>query len=566
MPVAVAIAPPVWNWTGFYIGGQVGAATGTANFADPFGASVFGDRVTTPAFLVGGQLGYNWQAPSSRWVFGVQTDANWLASDGTNTCFAFNGLLVSATCHANPDAFGTMTARAGYAFGIDGRTLLYGKGGAAWLHQRVDTIANSGPLRLGGVPVPNEFASATSTTWGWTLGAGVEHALAPGWTIFLEYDYLNFGRTGVGTPESIIQVTPGINGYNLFPPSATNVSQDLHEVKLGLNYKFGADPWASWNAYATNMSYYVKEPRPVQGWAPGWEFEFGTRAWYSSGKFQWNIGSGPPIFGNSDISRLTYNGLNAIAGEYFQRIDSPYNIFLKGNIGLGSIYTGHQNDEDWLLFGGTVGYSNTLSDGIKAGKLGYTTLDLGYDVLRGAGYRVGPFVGYNYFTERWDTYGCVQIANPASDCVGNFAQPTTVLIGTQDSTWNSLRVGLTGDTMLTDRLKLSADVAYLPYVWMTGRDNHLLRATTTYFDQEGSGQGVQLEAIVSYYLTDYFNVGVGGRYWAMWTTSATDTCNGCAGAGISSPSSNAQFNTERYGVFVQAAYKFGVQNAIVTRY
>ena len=163
-----------------------------------------------------------------------------------------------------------------------------------------------------------------------------------------------------------------------------------------------------------------------------------------------------------DISRLTYNGLNAFAGEYFQRIDSPYKIFIKGNIGLGSIYTGHQNDEDWLLFGGTVGYSNTLSDSIKAGKLGYTTLDLGYDVLRGAGYRVGPFVGYNYFTERWDTYGCVQIANPASDCVGNFAQPTTVLIGTQDSTWNSLRVGLTGDTMLTDRLKISADVAYLP--------------------------------------------------------------------------------------------------------
>ena len=40
---------------------------------------------------------------------------------------------------------------------------------------------------------------------------------------------------------------------------------------------------------------------------------------------------------------------------------------------------------------------------------------------------------------------------------------------------------------------------------------------------------MQLEAIVSYYLTDYFNVGVGGRYWAMWTTSATDTCNGCRG-------------------------------------
>ena len=74
----------------FNIGGQVGAATGTANFADPFGASVFGDRVTTPAFarrrparlqLAGAELEVG--------VRGLQTDANWLASDGTNTCFAF---------------------------------------------------------------------------------------------------------------------------------------------------------------------------------------------------------------------------------------------------------------------------------------------------------------------------------------------------------------------------------------------------------------------------------------------------------------------------------------------
>ena len=73
----------------------------------------------------------------------------------------------------------------------------------------------------------------------------------------------------------------------------------------------------------------------MQGWAPSWEFEFGTRVWYSSGKFRGHIGSGPPIFGNSEaVSRLTYNGLNAFAGEYFQPMDSPYNIFLKGNISL----------------------------------------------------------------------------------------------------------------------------------------------------------------------------------------------------------------------------------------
>jgi hypothetical protein len=118
---------------------------------------------------------------------------------------------------------------------------------------------------------------------------------------------------------------------------------------------------------------------------------------------------------------------------------------------------------------------------------------------------------------------------------------------------------------LIDRVKLSADVAYLPYVSMTGRDNHLLRATTTFFDQQGTGQGVQLESILSYYVTDFFNIGVGGRYWAMWTTSGTDTCTGCDGVGVVSPPNPARFNTERYGVFLQGAYKFGVRDVVLTK-
>jgi hypothetical protein len=47
----------VLDWTGFYIGGHIGAGTGTAKFTDPFGSSVYGDKVTTPGFLAGGQIG-----------------------------------------------------------------------------------------------------------------------------------------------------------------------------------------------------------------------------------------------------------------------------------------------------------------------------------------------------------------------------------------------------------------------------------------------------------------------------------------------------------------------------
>jgi opacity protein-like surface antigen len=372
----------------------------------------------------------------------------------------------------------------------------------------------------------------------------VEQAITPQWTVFFEYDYLSFGSAGIATPESILQVIPGRNAFRIFPTSTTNVSQNIQEGKLGVNYKFGAgDAWGPWNGVVKDMRY------PVPAWWYGWDIVVGPRIWFSSGKFQWNIGAGPA--GTGDISRLTYGGLTGYTGEYFQRIDSPSGLFTKGNLGLGIMNAGHQNDEDWFFFH-NVPYSNTLSS-THNGWLGYGTIDFGYDVLRRDGNKFGPFVGYNFFAESWQTFGCAQIANLFSDCVPTV--PTTKQIGTQDSTWQSLRVGLSGEMILADRVKLSADLAYLPYVWMIGRDNHLLRTTTTFFDQRGTGQGVQLEAIVSYYVTNNLSVGVGGRYWAMWTTNATDTCTGCGGLGIVSPSSPAAFSTERYGAFLQADYR-----------
>jgi opacity protein-like surface antigen len=131
-------APLAWFWTGFYVGGHVGAAVGTANFADPFGSSIFGDNVTTPGFLAGGQIGYNWQVPNSPWVLGVEGDISGLVSNGTNTCLAFSGLFVSANCSSRPDVTGTLTGRVGYAFGPSGTTLIYAKGGGAWAHDNID--------------------------------------------------------------------------------------------------------------------------------------------------------------------------------------------------------------------------------------------------------------------------------------------------------------------------------------------------------------------------------------------------------------------------------------------
>ena len=532
---------PTWSWTGFYVGAHVGGTVGTVDFADPFGSSIFGDKVSTPGFLAGGQIGYNFQAVNSPWVFGLEAGLSWLDSDGTNTCLAFSGLFVSANCGARPNMTGDLTTRVGWAYGSSNHSLLYAKGGVAFLHDQVDIATNATP----GFGLAPLTTNSSFTKVGWTVGAGAEHAISPAWSVKLEYDYIGVGGETVATPPGLVQPIPGVNVYNLTPAGTTRVTQNFQEVDLGLNYKFGADPSALWGSALS--AFPVKAPVVVV-FAPGWELDAGARSWFSSGKFQKDLGSTVSP-GLADIlnSRLTYVSA-AFSGELFGRIKSPQNVFVKGNIGVGSLLGGHLNDEDWAIFGGSVAYSNTVSKPVN-GDIDYTTLDLGYDFFRGVSYKFGTFVGYNYYREDKSAYGCTQIANPLSDCIP--AIPSSVLVITENDTWNSLRVGVNGDIMVTDQLKLGADIAYLPYGRFNGTDDHLQRVPPFVSPESGIGTGFQLESIVSYLITEQFSVGVGGRYWAMWTTKDAIT----EFAGAPCPCQTLPAKTERYGVFVQLDYR-----------
>ena len=78
--------------------------------------------------------------------------------------------------------------------------------------------------------------------------------------------------------------------------------------------------------------------------------------------------------------------------------------------------------------------------------------------------------------------------------------------------------------------------------------------------QDGEGDGFQLEGVVTYDLTPRFSVGLGGRYWQFNATGKNHWEQTIAGVLFPTPSSPLQTRSERYGVFVQAAYKFGGPN------
>lgn len=535
----LAGAPIAWSWTGFYVGLHVGGAAGNTQFSDPFGTSIFGDNVVTPAFLFGAQIGYNWQLPNLPWVLGVQADLSWLDSAGTNTCLAPSGFRVSANCQAQPNAMADVTARVGWTYGAAMQSLLYVKGGAAFVHDQVDIQTNAA-VNFPGLGSPT--SSANFNAGGWIVGAGIEHAITPAWSLIVDYSYIGLAAKSVPTPQGAAQPFPPLPFYVVTPADVTHVTQSFQAAKLGLNYRLGMSPSAQWGT--GGPAFLVKAPARAPS---GWEVEAGARYFRSSGRFQKDLGSTTnPAQANMLNSRLTYDA-TANSAEFFARIEAPVGVFLKGNVGTGSLANGRLNDEDWLSFGGAVPYSNTVSQPLK-GNISYATVDAGYDFLRRGPFRLGAFVGYNYYKDDKSAYGCTQVANQFSDCVS--AIPSSVLAITEDDTWQSLRIGFNGQMAIADRLKLEADIAYLPYVNFGGVDNHVLRSLIS--PESGTGRGVQIEGVLSYFITDRFSLGLGGRYWNMWTTANAITNFG----GMPCPCQTLPAKTELFGAFVQGSYKF----------
>jgi outer membrane immunogenic protein len=224
MPVKAAPVPVVtlFSWTGCYIGGHVGYAWGKKR-VDPSGFVVFPGLELdhdTDGFVAGGQVGCNlWQ--SDRWVFGIEGQASWADMDGTvgpdtRVTAGYNGFRTDA------DIIGSIAARFGYAFGATGQTLIFVKGGAAFIHEQFFAT---------GIP------AATFTTqsdkdlrWGWMVGGGFEQALTSNWSLKAEYNYSNFGTHTL----SLCNAPAGCDDFS--------IKQHVHLVKVGINYRFG---WAA---------------------------------------------------------------------------------------------------------------------------------------------------------------------------------------------------------------------------------------------------------------------------------------------------------------------------------
>ncbi len=216
---APMVAPVVYSWTGCYLGVNIGGGWQKNSAYDPFLLGYAGGE-TASGVVGGGQIGCDYQ--SGPWVFGVQgmfdgagiksSHLNPLAPTGTETM------------GTNTSWFATETARIGYT--VTPQTLLYVKGGAAEASFRyTDNDPTVSPPVLLGYTSPY-FGNANATRFGWTVGVGVEWAFTPNWTVFLEYNYMDFS-----TNSTLFNYTDGI-------PYTYNETNRLQTVLVGVNYRF----------------------------------------------------------------------------------------------------------------------------------------------------------------------------------------------------------------------------------------------------------------------------------------------------------------------------------------
>lgn len=245
---------PVFSWTGFYVGGQIGAGWGTSQTNVDVGNTFIGapvnqtvnqliagnlnlnvplPQVQMNGFLGGAQAGYNYQ--SGVMVFGVEGDIIGAGLKGTTVCF------LVLNCTNKIDWIADITGRVGVTVGD--RALVYIKGGAAWAGASVG-INQSASLATGAAFAPGIVAtgsiagSASHTVFGGTLGAGVEYAFMPGWSAKIEYDYYDFGSQSMNVPITASGGVTGIGAGSILIRTPVSVTEQVHTVRAGVNYHF----------------------------------------------------------------------------------------------------------------------------------------------------------------------------------------------------------------------------------------------------------------------------------------------------------------------------------------
>jgi len=213
---APAMIATIYDWSGFYIGGNAGGGsthkcwTNTGAFGAPTVPNAAEGCHDTTGGLVGGQIGYRWQ--TGTWVFGVEAQGDWADFKGSNASKFIPGI----TNQSKVNALGLFTGQVGYSWT---NVLWYVKGGGAVANDKYNGITAAGSV----------FDQGSETRWGGVVGTGIEVGFAPNWSVAAEYDHLFMGSRALT--------------FSVIPSGAASrtdsVGQGVDMATVRVNYRWG---------------------------------------------------------------------------------------------------------------------------------------------------------------------------------------------------------------------------------------------------------------------------------------------------------------------------------------
>jgi outer membrane immunogenic protein len=232
---------PVSNWSGLYIGGNVGYGWGNGSTGilplknldegDIFPTSTLDSRLK--GVFGGAQIGCNWQIGSI--VTGLEADIQSSGISGSARAALVNlGVAggtgpgdITASTSSELSWFGTVRGRLGVTVTPD--LLLYGTGGLAY-----GQVKDSANVQIDNPPFLDAWpASISSTKTGWAAGAGAEWMFARNWSAKVEYLHIDLGSSSA---TALDIVTPG--EQPLFTTTTYSWNHRYDTLRVGLNYHF----------------------------------------------------------------------------------------------------------------------------------------------------------------------------------------------------------------------------------------------------------------------------------------------------------------------------------------
>ena len=200
----VVVVDTAYNWSGVYVGGQVGYAFGSADYTLEELESGFDYEHDPDGFIGGLYAGYNYQFTNGV-VLGGEADIAW--GDVEDSSVAQGNDDFSAT--TSTDWMGAARLRLGYAMG---RFLPYVAAGVAFGQFDFEEL-NEGDF----------YGEADEDLIGWTLGLGGEYAVTDNWIVRGEYRYTEFDD------QDFVE-QPVDDDWS--------VKLRSHDIRLGVAYKF----------------------------------------------------------------------------------------------------------------------------------------------------------------------------------------------------------------------------------------------------------------------------------------------------------------------------------------